>query len=44
MFAQGAAGTGHNEIAVLGENAAGEHQLQIKDLLNGNLERKNTGP
>ncbi|MFB3105701.1 MAG: hypothetical protein ACE1ZA_12380, partial [Pseudomonadales bacterium] len=31
------AGTGQNEIAVLGENASDQHRLQIKDLLTGNL-------
>ena len=33
----GVAGTGRNEIAVLGENLAGQHQLQIKDLLSGDI-------
>jgi hypothetical protein len=31
----GVAGTGRNEIAVLGENPAGQLRLQIKDLLTG---------
>jgi hypothetical protein len=33
----GVAGTGRNEIAVLGKNASDQHRLQIKDLLSGNL-------
>jgi len=33
----GVAGTGRNEIAVLGVNVSGQHRLQIKDLLTGNL-------
>jgi hypothetical protein len=33
----GVAGTGRNEIAVLGEKNAGEFRLQIKDLLSGDL-------
>ena len=32
----GVAGTGLNEIALLGENPAGQRRLQIKDLLSGN--------
>jgi hypothetical protein len=31
------AGTGRNEIAVLGQKVTGEFRLQIKDLLSGNL-------
>jgi hypothetical protein len=31
----GVAGTGRNEIAVLGKNASGQHRLQIKDLITG---------
>ena len=33
----GVAGTGQNEIAVLGKNASDQHRLQIKDLLTGNF-------
>ena len=36
----GVAGTGRNEIAVLGKNASDQHRLQIKDLLTGNLVKK----
>jgi len=36
----GVAGTGQNEIAVLGQDVSGEFQLQIKDLLTGNHVKK----
>ena len=35
LAVNGVAGTGRDEIAVLGENAAGEVQVQVKDLLTG---------
>ncbi|MFB3077776.1 MAG: hypothetical protein ACE1Y4_07190, partial [Lysobacterales bacterium] len=33
----GVAGTGRNEIAVLGKNASDQYRLQVKDLLTGDL-------
>ena len=36
----GAAGTGRNEIAVLGRNANGEYQLIVKDVLTGSTVKK----
>ena len=36
----GAAGTGRNEIAVLGQDSNGNLRLQVNDLLSGDLVRK----
>jgi hypothetical protein len=36
----GVAGTGRNEIAVLGKNNAGQYRLQVKDLLSGGIVTK----